>query len=107
MAMAHSGAYTAVKREADALVDQIAYDRSTYATCKDFIHLCGLVVHDQLVKGDVRENRDDMDKMSADLFRYLHSGRSVKRNKVHLPQWIIDNDKRTEADAKSGTARAV
>ena len=92
----HSERHRNLLMRVGQLIDQISYDKETAATCKDFAQLCSFIVYDAIHKDDYRESRQELDRLSEGLFRYLHSGKSVDRRKIELPHWIKENDKEAE-----------
>jgi hypothetical protein len=106
----HFDRFNAAKEEAERLIGQIPYDPSTVHTVRDFIHACSLAREDIRRCEDERESRSDVYRISPGLFRFLHEGRSVDRQKVDLPDWCRVNEGKaatsadTEADASTSVA---
>lgn len=72
----------------ERLVSEIPYDTSTAKTIRDYVHLCAMILHDEIAGNDTRENRALLQKMRVPVFKALHSGKSINREAVPLADWM-------------------
>lgn len=77
-------------RRARSLIEQISYDRPTAQTARDFVHICSMIITDTMANQGSGDQRKELEEMSGPIFRALHSGKSINRAAIPLPQWQRD-----------------
>src|SRR5205085_3009242 len=80
------------KAEAEELISQIPYDGPTVQTVRDFLQACVIVTDTHNTASEMLEARRDVARIGPALFRYLHDGKSINRQKVDLPDWCRRED---------------
>jgi hypothetical protein len=92
--MGHLTQFHTESLRTEGLLYQIAYDGQTVGTVRDYLHLCGMILHDELDRSDTRESRSVLEQLRGPIYQALHSGKSINRSALPLPQWMLNTEER-------------
>jgi hypothetical protein len=84
------------RARAEALIAEIPYDRQTVQTVRDFLQACAIASEHHDTADEVREARNDVERIGPELFRAVHEGRAVDRSRIDLPHWCKSEAERRE-----------
>lgn len=68
--------------EAESLAAQISYDKKINSMVADFLQLCYIVIDKRKHSEDDRDEIKDINKISAELFPYLHRSSNSQETKT-------------------------
>jgi hypothetical protein len=91
----HYQAFHAAQLKVHRLTTQIAYDGPTVTTVNDYLHLCGMILDDELNRQPSAGERRELDQIRGSIFERLHAGKSLNRDAIPLPQWMRDTGSKT------------